>query len=234
MGISFLTARWSNLINLTYRVPPELLRPHLPAGVELDVQEGRAFASLVAFDFLDTRVGGIPWPGYRDFPELNLRFYIKHGEARGVVFIREYVPKRLIAKLANLFYNEPYEAAPMRSEVKESGDLITYELGIERGGREHVIRATGMQPAYTEPEDSLAHYFKEHEWGFGRAHSGRTLRYRVEHPVWQTYRVQSWSLDMAPGVLYGPEWAFLADEEPLSVVFAVGSPVKVMPFDSLG
>src|SRR5213075_3299402 len=73
----------------------DLLERRLPPGLELDTRDGRAFASLVAFDFLDTRVLGVPWPGYRDFTELNLRFYVHRGLERGVVFVREFVPHRL-------------------------------------------------------------------------------------------------------------------------------------------
>ena len=229
MGMSFLTATWSNLINLTYRVPPELLLPRVPPGLSLDVQEGHAFASVVAFDFLDTRVLGVPWPGYRDFPELNLRFYVKHGQTRGVVFIREYVPKALIAKLARALYNEPYEAAPMRSQVRDDGQLITYELSLSVGGREHTLRATGSHPSSTPSPDSTAHYFKEHEWGYGVDRRGRTRAYRVEHPVWQTYPVQSTSVDADFGLLYGPSWSFLNQESPMCAVFAVGSAIKVWP-----
>lgn len=92
--MAFLTARWSNLCLLTYAVPPELLEPRLPRRLSLDMREGRAFVSLVAFDFLETRVLEVPWPGYRVFPEINLRFYARDGEERGVVFIREFVPRR--------------------------------------------------------------------------------------------------------------------------------------------
>src|SRR5438270_13540279 len=88
MPVPFLTARWSNLCLLSYAVPPTLLENRLPAGLELDTRDGQAFVSLVAFDFLDTRVFGIPWPGYRNFAELNLRFYVRQGEERGVVFLR--------------------------------------------------------------------------------------------------------------------------------------------------
>ena len=96
----FLTARWANLALLTYRVPPGALAPYLPPGTEPDVRDGSAFASLVGFDFLDTRVLGIPWPGFRNFPEFNLRIYVRRGNERGVVFIREVVPQRLVAWVA--------------------------------------------------------------------------------------------------------------------------------------
>jgi uncharacterized protein len=94
---AFLRAEWRRLCLLTYAVDPACLWPHLPPGLELDLREGRAFVSLVAFDFLRTRVLGVGWPGYRDFPEINLRFYVRQGSRRGVAFIREYVPRRLIA-----------------------------------------------------------------------------------------------------------------------------------------
>ena len=121
----FLTAHWKNLCLVTYAVPPALLEPRLPEGLSLDTRGGDAFVSLVAFDFLETRVLGVPWPGYRHFPEINLRFYVRHGAQRGVVFIRELVPKRLIASLARSLYNEPYLAIPMKSRTTREGGTIT-------------------------------------------------------------------------------------------------------------
>jgi uncharacterized protein YqjF (DUF2071 family) len=72
-GRAFLRAHWSNLVLASFAVPPELLRPRLPAGLELDTRDGSAFCSLVAFEFLRTRVLGVPWPGFRDFPEWTKR-----------------------------------------------------------------------------------------------------------------------------------------------------------------
>lgn len=77
----FLTARWQHLCLLNYAVDPARLQPRLPEGLELDTLAGEAYMSLVAFDFLDTRVLGIPWPFYRNFPEINLRFYVRDTHA---------------------------------------------------------------------------------------------------------------------------------------------------------
>lgn len=65
--------------------------------------------------------------------------------------------------------------------------------------------------------------------GFGRDRSGKTLTYEVEHPKWETYAVESWELDVDFGALYGEEWSFLNSAEPLHVIFAVGSDIKVFP-----
>src|SRR5205823_9656033 len=157
------------MILANFATPPELLRPHLPAGLELDQHDGRTWASLVAFDFFEARTLGIPWPGYRNFPEVNLRFYVRHGQQRGVIFVREFVPLRLVAYLARLLYHEPYRAVPMSSATDDARDSIAIEHRITVGGREHVLRATGTKPPHRPDPESFEHFFKEHRWGYGRS-----------------------------------------------------------------
>jgi len=225
----FLTARWSNLAILTYEVPPALLTPHLPSGLELDGRGGSAFASLVAFDFEDTRVRGVAWPGFRRFPEINLRFYVRQGNRRGVVFVREFVPRPLVSWLARALYNEPYLVAPIESGVAEDGAAMVTTRRLRWRGRSHAIDVTGNKPAVRPGEDTEAHFFKEHQWGFGRDRRSRTLVYEVRHPLWDVYPVRSWSLDFDWAQVYGPEWGFLSAHEPASVVLAAGSAVSVYP-----
>ncbi|HEV3146714.1 MAG TPA: DUF2071 domain-containing protein [Gemmataceae bacterium] len=223
----FLTARWSNLFLATYAVPPELLLPRLPAGLELDYYDGKCFVSLVGFDFLDTKVLGVPWPGFRNFPEINFRFYVRHGEQRGVVFIREMVPSPFVSWLARMLYHEPYQAMPITRDVTDSAAKITTVLRMESPQRMNLIRAAGAKPAFWPNPESAEHFLKEQEWGFGTNRRGHTTMYRVEHPPWEVYPVSEWDLDWDWAGLYGPEWAFLADAEPHSVMLAAGSPVSV-------
>lgn len=225
----FLTARWSNLAILTYEVSPALLEPHLPAGLELDRRGGAVFASLVAFDFLDTRVWGVPWPGFRDFPEINLRFYVRHGQRRGVVFIREFVAQPAVAWLARAIYNEPYLVAAIDSLVAEEPSALVTDRRLHWRGRDHAIEITGSKPAHRPPEDGDEHFFKEHQWGFGRDGRGRTVVYEVRHPVWDVYAVRSVGVDVDWAQVYGPAWGFLSSEKPASVVLAAGSTVSVYP-----
>src|ERR1700689_1338359 len=96
----FLTAEWKQLLMLNYAVDPALLQRFVPAGTELDSFEGRTYASLVGFQFNETRVAGIAIPFHRCFEEVNLRFYVRREEKRGVVFIRELVPRVAIAAVA--------------------------------------------------------------------------------------------------------------------------------------
>lgn len=226
----FLTARWSNLCLFTYAVPAALLEPRLPPGLELDTRDGQAFVSLVAFDFLDTRVLGVPWPGYRNFAELNLRFYVRRGGSeRGVVFIREFVPQRLVAWMAKKIYNEPYLAAPLVSSISDGADAIVVKHRLTFAGRDHRLSMTGDKPAIRPADTGVEHFFKEHRWGYGTSRDGRLLRYEVVHPVWEVYPVRSWSLDLDFSAVYGAEWGFLAHATPYSTVLAAGSAIRVFP-----
>ena len=226
---SFLTAEWRHLCLFTYAVDPARLQPFVPPGCTLDTQDGKAFVSLVAFDFCDTRVLGVSWPGYRDFPEINLRFYVRHGETRGVAFLREYVPGRLVAFLARTLYNEPYARAPMVSVVRTSEHAIEVEHALKLGGRTQRLRVLAHRSASVPGEDTTAHFFKEHSWGYGVSRRGELVRYEVRHPVWATYPVERFDLDWEFGRVYGSAWADLSQAEPVSVVLAVGSPVRVSP-----
>jgi uncharacterized protein YqjF (DUF2071 family) len=225
----FLTARWSNLFLATYAVPPDLLQRRLPAGCVLDHRDGQFFVSLVAFEFLDTRVFGIGWPGYRNFAELNLRFYVRRDGERGVVFLREFVPQRLVAFLAWWLYNEPYHAVPITSTKHETEQAIAMDYRLRFAGREHRIAVTGSKPAVRPGPDSTEHFFKEHKWGFGMTRGGAALRYEVDHPVWDVYPVTSFAIDLDFAAVYGPEWGFLQGAQPCSTVLAAGSDVRVYP-----
>jgi uncharacterized protein YqjF (DUF2071 family) len=225
----FLTCEWRNLFLGTYAVPPSLLKPRLPPGLELDTRGDDAFVSLVAFDFVNTRVLGVSWPGYRNFPELNLRFYVRHRGERGVVFVREIVAQRLVAWLARTIYNEPYCAASLTSRCQEDDSRRTMEYRLSWARREQVLRVTGRKPSHLPAVTSDEHFFKEHRWGYGRTRRGQGLRYEVAHPHWEVFPVESYQIEMDWGRVYGPEWDFLSKATPMSAVFAVGSAVAVYP-----
>lgn len=226
----FIAARWSNLALFQYAAPPALLTPYLPPGCTPDLGwEGQAFVSLVAFEFLNTRVLGIPWPGFRNFPEINLRAYVRHEPTgdRGVIFIRELVPQRFVAAMARLTYNEPYRAVPMRATTTHTDTRLTVEHHATIAGRDNVIRVTGQKPCAFTCETGVEHFFKEHRWGFNRSRSGKLIRYEVVHPAWQCYAIASWLLDWDFAATYGSQWAFLREQVPHSVVLAEGSDIEV-------
>ena len=227
----FLTARWANLMFFSYAVSDATLAPYLPSGLELERWAGRAFVSVVAFDFTETRLRGmgVPnLPGLRDFPELNLRFYVRQGERRGVMFVREFVPNPLVAGLARLWYNEPYSATRLTHSTTPdgAGGRLERHTLIWQGTEQYLSVNVQGTPVTPPPED-FSPWITEQEWGFGRARGDQVTRFRVVHPAWRTYPVLGCEITLDFAALYGDRWNFLRDRAPNSVIFAEGSPVTV-------
>jgi uncharacterized protein YqjF (DUF2071 family) len=231
----FLTARWRYLAMLNYEVPPEVLAPLVPAGTELDSWEGKTFASVVGFLFLDTRVRGIAIPGHRDFEEVNLRFYVRReaedGWRRGVVFVKEIVPRFAIATMARLFYGEKYAALPMRHSItgdpSRGGMYVMYGWRL-RGRWNGIGAVVGGAPEAAAP-GSEEEFITEHYWGYSSLRGGGCVEYQVEHPRWRVWKLLRPVLDCDVAALYGRQFAEPLAGEPSSAFLADGSEVAVYP-----
>jgi hypothetical protein len=175
---------------------------------------------------------GVRWPGLINFPEINLRFYVRKGEHRGVMFIKEIVPRRLISAVARRVYDEPYCCAPIEARITQTPNQIEahYRLAWPGIGTQH-IRVRGDKPPVLPDVLSLDHWIKEHQWGFtGRPGlAGGAWVYEVIHPVWTTHPLIEADVRMDFACVYGPQWASLNHAKPVSVVFAVGSEISVFP-----
>ena len=78
---TFLSARWEYLAMFNFEVDASILQPHLPPYTELDLYKGKAIVSVVGFLFNNTSVLGIKWPGFINFEEVNLRYYLKYFDS---------------------------------------------------------------------------------------------------------------------------------------------------------
>ena len=231
----FLTAQWRNLVLLSYEVDPAILARRVPSGTELDSFGGRAFVSLVAFQFLHTRVLGVAVPFHRDFEEINLRFYVRRAAAdevrRGVVFLKEIVPRAAIAWVARRIYHENYIALPTRSEcaLPAAGGAGSGSLRYEwrQGGDWSHAFAEVRGAGYTPDPASLEAFITEHHWGYAAQPDGGTLEYQVEHPRWQVWRASRSELACDVGALYGAEFVGPLSRPPASALVADGTRVVV-------
>src|ERR1700679_4114553 len=160
----FLTAEWKQLLMLNYSVDPELLLPFLPSGTEIDSFEGHTYVSLVGFQFNDTRVAGFAIPFHRSFEEVNLRFYVRRAEKRGVVFIRELVPKFAVAAIARIAFGENYSRVPMSHSIQvqpDTGD-VEAEYGWGSGPGRCSMRMEADKTSFLPADDSLGQFITEH------------------------------------------------------------------------
>lgn len=226
----FLSAEWRKLIMANYEIDPTILKKYLPSKTELDEWQGKYYISLVGFMFLNTRVKGVKVPFHINFPEVNLRFYVKHKTdnewKRGVVFINEFVPKPAITFVANKFFNERYVTFPMKHKW-EFADKLSIGYYWKKNGRWNKLEGIAHKDPYDLVAGSQEEFITEHYWGYSSINKNKTGEYRVEHPRWNIYPVEQHNIECDFKILYGDDFCFLNGVQPASVFLAEGSPLTV-------
>jgi uncharacterized protein len=228
---TFLTAEWCKLIMANYAVPRETLLPYLPEGTELDQYEGQDYVSLVGFLFRNTRLKSIRVPFHSTFVEVNLRFYVKHVTAngelrRGLVFIREFAPRRALTFVANTFYGENYATIPLRHEWSGTDEQRSVAYSWKHRGRWHRLSVEAAAQAQSIDPGSAEEFFTEHYWGYTKRGTWSS-EYAVLHPRWEMYPVLQHEIDVDFKGLYGEAFEALANRPPESILLAEGSKVEV-------
>ena len=181
--------------------------------------------------FLNTKIKGIAVPLHRNFEEFNLRFYVRfkdNGEwKRGVVFIKEVVPRPMICFIAGLLYGEHYYYHPMKNSIKENADTleIKYEWLFKKEW--NFISAVAEKKSSPLVPNSEAAFITEHYWGYTKLAENKTSAYNVIHPQWNIHKVISYDVQCDVTGMYGNEFEQFLNQPPKSVFMADGSAVSV-------
>jgi uncharacterized protein YqjF (DUF2071 family) len=211
---------------LNYAIDAALLQPFVPAGTELDQHDGRTWVSLIGFEFNETRLLGHAIPFHQSFEEVNLRFYVRRESRRGVVFIRELVPKLAVSTIARVAYGERYSCVPMTHRVERGTELTNVEFSWGAGGARCSLAMRTSQTAYLPEDGSLAQFITEHYWGYS-IRSGSTVEYQVEHPQWRVQNADSAKFTGDGAKYYGADFGKILACAPDSAFLANGSAVTV-------
>jgi uncharacterized protein YqjF (DUF2071 family) len=177
-------------------------------------------------------LGLIPVPFHQDFEEINLRFYVRRKTGaewrRGVVFIKELVPKRAVALVARLVYNENYHAVSMAHEIasRAAGERSA-KYSWQSSGATNEISASITGTHREIVDGSKDEFFADHEWGYGRDHRGHSMEYRVAHGRWRIWDIADASVRCDTASVYGPQFVHVLSAPPYSGMFADGSDVTV-------
>jgi uncharacterized protein YqjF (DUF2071 family) len=229
--MNFLKAQWKNLALFNYEVDAEILKKYVPAGTEIDIWNNKCYVSLVGFMFRNTKVLGLKVPFHVDFEEVNLRFYVKRFEngewKRGVVFIKEIVPKKAITFIANTLYQEHYETQKMRHEIIENKNTNTFIYQWKNNKKWHTIQLETKNVLTEIDVDSEAEFITEHYFGYTKINEETTFEYEVTHPRWEQLEVLNYGIDIDFKDIYGRDFEFLQNRKATSVFLAKGSKITV-------
>ncbi|AMO21054.1 DUF2071 domain-containing protein [Flavobacterium columnare NBRC 100251 = ATCC 23463] len=229
--MNFLTAQWKNLVMANYIVQPDVLQKYLPAGTELDCFNGNCYVSLVGFMFEETKVLGLKIPNHTHFEEVNLRFYVKRFEngewRRGVVFIKEIVPKSAITFVANTLYKEHYETQIMNHHIKLEAEILHVCYTWNQKNSTNKIEVNAYDFLSPLDPNSEAEFIMEHYYGYTKYAINTTYEYEVQHPKWEQYTIKNYTIGVDFEKNYGKEFRFLNTMKPSSVYLAKGSAITV-------
>ncbi|RIY06155.1 DUF2071 domain-containing protein [Hymenobacter rubripertinctus] len=155
--------RWSNLLFAHWPVPPETLRPYLPARLELDLFEDQAWLGVVPFTMSRIRPLGLPAvPGLSALHELNVRTYARLDGVPGVWFLSLDATQPLGVWAARTLFHLPYLHARM-ALTEANGQLRTVAERTHRGAAPATFAATwtpGAALPLARP-GTLAHFLTE-------------------------------------------------------------------------
>src|SRR5688572_16238940 len=140
---------WRNLLFMHWPVPVNALRPLVPQQLALDTHNGTAWVGITPFHIAGLRAHMLPAiPGLSDFPELNVRTYVRYGEKPGVWFFSLDTPNQVAVLAARVGYHLPYNAADLRLDMRDGW----HDCTNDRGDAHLAVRykPTG-EPNFPEP-----------------------------------------------------------------------------------
>jgi uncharacterized protein len=178
--------RWDDLLFLHWELAPDALRPLVPARLELDTFDGRAFVTITPFTVRGARLRGLPrLPALSDFHEINVRTYVHlGGEDPAVWFFSLDSASALAAALARASLRLPYCYA--RIQRNGAGDRRTYEATRVLPRAPATLSASWTIAGDAAPArpGTLEHFLTERYLLFSRAFGRKLFRLQVHHAPW--------------------------------------------------
>lgn len=209
-GDPLFEAAWLDVVFLHFEADPTLLQKEVPW--ELDLFEGRAFVSLVAFTMQDMRprLGGrlaaLPFKPIATHEFLNVRTYVKHQGEPGIYFLKEWVPNPLSVALGPVAFGLPYRLGRVKYDNLFAQD-VTGRVEDVRTGKALMYACQADASAVHEPcaAGSLDEFLVERYTAFTRVGWLRRL-FRIWHPPWPVVPLQVEIRDLSLLSLTG-EWS---------------------------
>ncbi len=188
-GDPLFHAGWLDVVFLHFEADPVVLQREIPW--QLDLFEGRAFVSLVAFTMRDLRpcFGGsltaLPFKPIATHEFLNVRTYVRHRGERGIYFLAEWVPNALSVALGPAVFGLPYRLGRLRYDNGFEKRHADGRIEDAWSGKAFVYSCKAASEHIHEPctAGSLDEFVLERYTAFTSLGWLRRL-FRIWHPPW--------------------------------------------------
>lgn len=191
-GEPLFYAAWEQALFIHFEIAPEILQNELP--FELDLRDGKAFVSLVAFTMREMhpriggKIGALLFKPISAHSFLNVRTYVKCNGEPGICFLREWLSSWLSVQLGPVIYGLPYRFAKidyqhLHQENKSQG-------GVKSRSEQFVCEAKLLDDSFEACEaGSRDEFLLERYTAFNWRGKARRF-FRVWHPPWSQARAE--------------------------------------------
>jgi uncharacterized protein YqjF (DUF2071 family) len=175
---------WEELLFAHWQVPADVVREHIPAGLEVDEHDGTAWVGVTPFRLTGLRARGtLPVPYVSSLLELNVRTYVRHGDDRpGIWFFSLDASSRAAVEVARRTYRLPYFHA--RMSARRRGEWVDYECArISEPGR---VFSGSYRPngAVFHAEPGSLEWFLAERYCLYTEHRGELYTADIHHGLW--------------------------------------------------
>jgi uncharacterized protein len=179
-----MTQTWHDLLFAHWPVGPAQLRALVPDAFELDLFDGEAWVGVVPFHMTNVAPRGVPsLPWVSEFPELNVRTYVRAAGRPGVCFFSLDAGSVLAVQVARALWNLPYHQATM--SVWQADGRVEYRSVRDADHAAEFNAAYAPAGAvFTAVEGSLEYFLTERYCLYHLDREGHPYRLDIHHPPW--------------------------------------------------
>ncbi|HEY1409103.1 MAG TPA: DUF2071 domain-containing protein, partial [Promineifilum sp.] len=187
---------WQDLLFAHWPVPAEVIRPLVPAALNVQEFDGASWIGIVPYRMAGVMRRPLPdMPWVSAFPELNVRVYVEAGGKPGVWFLSLDATNPLVVATARALFHVPYHHAAI--SVESSGEAFQYRsrrfAGNARKGMDAVFEAEyrPVSDVYAAQPGTLEHFLTERYCLYARSPGGTLYRTEVHHRQWPLQRAEA-------------------------------------------
>jgi uncharacterized protein YqjF (DUF2071 family) len=186
-----MTQTWHDLLFAHWPVNLQDLQAKVPAAFPIDLFEGTAWIGIVPFRMTNVAPRGVPsMPWISEFPELNVRTYVRVGHRPGIFFFSLDAGSSVAVHAARTLLNLPYYSAVMT--VTAVSAAVDYHS--QRNDDPSAMLAARYGPTAAPSvaaAGSLEYFLTERYCLYNLDHLGRPYRLEIHHPPWPLQPAQA-------------------------------------------
>ena len=187
-------ADWERAVFIHYEVDARLLQWGLPFA--LDLRDGKAYVSLVAFTMrgmrprFGGRIGAWLFAPISTHEFLNVRAYVRYRDEPGILFLTEWLPNRLSVRLGPMSFGLPYQHGRLNYEHAHENGCLRGRVAVPgtAGGLCYEAEIRRDAPFHVCAPGSLDEFLLERYAAF-TCRAAVRRQFRIWHPPWPQARV---------------------------------------------